>query len=198
MRLILLPAASLPVQPPTIPGGPTGSTGRADREPARPESRRRRPASSTLPVPNPASAGAGQTGGFLDRAQAVALHRKLLADGPLALGVWSGREPNAFDGRDAEFVGAQAHDATGRYVPDWVRSGGQIVHEVLLDYAVHGAGDYHIKPFTSGRTAVIDPYVDPANGKDGLTTSVRDSTVPPVEASKLAAPRSRCPSRSLR
>jgi methyl-accepting chemotaxis protein/methyl-accepting chemotaxis protein-1 (serine sensor receptor) len=115
---------------------------------------------------------AGHSGGFLDRVRADALHKKLLADNAFVLGVWSGWEPNAFDGRDAEFVGAEAHDGTGRYMPYWVRSGGQIVHEVLLDYTVPGAGDYYIKPFTSGKLAVIDPYVYPVNGKDVLITSI--------------------------
>ncbi len=115
---------------------------------------------------------AGRAGGFLDRAQADAVHNRLLADNGFALGVWSGWEPNAFDGRDAEFVGAEAHDATGRYMPYWVRSGDKIVHEVLLDYTVPGAGDYYIKPFTTGRISVIDPYIYPVNGKDVLITSI--------------------------
>lgn len=82
-------------------------------------------------------------------------------------------EPNAFDGRDAEFVNAKGHDQTGRLIPYWSRNReGQGVVDPLVDYEVAGAGDYYQIPKRSGREAVLDPYIYPIQGKDTLITSL--------------------------
>ncbi len=111
-------------------------------------------------------------GGNSDRAAADALLRNTLQDNPMALGVWTGWEPNAFDGKDKDFVDKEGHDATGRYVPYWVRSGDKIQHTPLVDYTVSGAGDYYQLPFVQKKTVVIEPYVYAVDGKDVLMTSV--------------------------
>jgi len=107
-----------------------------------------------------------------DRAAADSLLKNTLQDNPMALGTWTGWEPNAFDGKDKDFVGKDGHDATGRYVPYWVRSGDKIQHTPLVDYTVSGAGDYYQLPFTQQKTVVIEPYVYAIDGKDVLMTSV--------------------------
>src|SRR4051812_19859684 len=57
--------------------------------------------------------------GIATRANADATLHQILTDTPYALGVWTGWDPNAFDGKDANFAGKPEHDATGRYVPYW-------------------------------------------------------------------------------
>ncbi|MGO7559554.1 methyl-accepting chemotaxis protein [Rhizobium johnstonii] len=111
-------------------------------------------------------------GGSANRAAADDLLKNMLQDNPMALGVWTGWEPNAFDGKDKDFVGKEGHDTTGRYVPYWVRSGDKIQHTPLVDYAVSGAGDYYQLPFTQKKAVVIEPYVYAVDGKDVLMTSV--------------------------
>ncbi|MGO8144062.1 methyl-accepting chemotaxis protein [Rhizobium leguminosarum] len=111
-------------------------------------------------------------GGNANRAAADDLLKNMLQDNPMALGVWTGWEPNAFDGKDKDFVGKEGHDTTGRYVPYWVRSGDKIQHTPLVDYAVSGAGDYYQLPFTQKKAVVIEPYVYAVDGKDVLMTSV--------------------------
>ncbi|MGO6898764.1 methyl-accepting chemotaxis protein [Rhizobium ruizarguesonis] len=111
-------------------------------------------------------------GGNSSRATADDLLKNMLQDNPMALGVWTGWEPNAFDGKDKDFVGKEGHDTTGRYVPYWVRSGDKIQHTPLVDYGVSGAGDYYQLPFTQKKTVVIEPYVYAVDGKDVLMTSV--------------------------
>ena len=59
--------------------------------------------------------------------------RSVLERNASLLGVWVGYEPNAFDGRDAEFAGAKGYDATGRYVPYYNRGTGEVVREALVD-----------------------------------------------------------------
>ncbi|MBL0371927.1 methyl-accepting chemotaxis protein [Rhizobium sp. KVB221] len=110
--------------------------------------------------------------GAPDRKQADVLLNNFLKDNPVALGVWTGWEANAFDGKDKDFVGKEGHDTTGRYVPYWVRSGDKVQHTPLVDYTVAGAGDYYQMPFTQQKTVVIEPYVYAVDGKDVLMTSV--------------------------
>lgn len=64
--------------------------------------------------------------------------REVLANSPTFLAVWSGWEPDAFDGKDANFVNAPAHDITGRYVPYWNRGSGSLAVEALVDYDTPG------------------------------------------------------------
>ncbi|WHO72974.1 methyl-accepting chemotaxis protein [Rhizobium sp. BT03] len=110
--------------------------------------------------------------GDTDRAKADKVLLNMLQANPAILATWTGWEPNAFDGKDKDYVGKEGYDATGRYVPYWVRSGGKITHTALTDYATAGPGDYYQLPFTQRKTLVIEPYSYAIDGKDVLMTSV--------------------------
>ena len=107
-----------------------------------------------------------------DRSAADLMLTTTLRDNPSLLATWTAWEPEAFDGQDRDFVGKDGHDATGRYVPYWVRSGEKIVHDPLVDYTVPGAGDYYLLARDSQKTVVIEPYEYPVDGKTVLITSV--------------------------
>jgi methyl-accepting chemotaxis protein/methyl-accepting chemotaxis protein-1 (serine sensor receptor) len=100
-----------------------------------------------------------------------ALLQKLLEDTPTAVGLATGWEPNAFDGKDGEYKGKPGHDATGRYIPYFARSGGKIVLEPLMDYETPGKGDYYVVPKRTGMDSLTEPYSYPINGKNVLMTS---------------------------
>jgi len=101
-----------------------------------------------------------------------ALMRDLLKGHPGLLGVWSGWEPNALDGKDAAFVGTEGHDATGRYMAYWYRNEGRIERSVLVDYEKPGAGDYYFRPRDENREVILEPYFYPIAGEDKLITSL--------------------------
>ena len=109
--------------------------------------------------------------GTQDRAVYNGVLREYLERNPQLLGTWSGWEPDALDGRDAEFAGQPGHDATGRFVPYWNRGGGNIALEPLLDYDKAGAGDYYLLPKSLDRTVAIEPYSYAVGGKDVLIMS---------------------------
>ncbi|AOF94131.1 methyl-accepting chemotaxis protein [Sinorhizobium sp. RAC02] len=112
-------------------------------------------------------------GGDANRGKADDILRDMLESNPNILALWTGWEPDAFDGKDADFAGKAGYDATGRYVPYWVRGGnGQITNTALTDYATAGPGDYYQLPFTTQKTVVIEPYPYAIDGKDVLITSV--------------------------
>ena len=98
--------------------------------------------------------------GHADRQTANAILRSVLEKNPRFVGVWTGWEPNAFDGRDADFASAIGHDATGRYVPYWNRGGtnGSATVEPLADYDKPGPGDYYQLPKSTGGNVLVEPY----------------------------------------
>ena len=110
--------------------------------------------------------------GVRDRDVYNAVLRRFLEGNEQLVGLATGWEPDALDGRDEAFAGAPAHDSTGRFVPYWYRSGGEINVEALIDYDVPGAGDYYLLALRSGRETVLEPYVYSVGGTDVLMTTL--------------------------
>jgi methyl-accepting chemotaxis protein len=112
---------------------------------------------------------AGQT----SRTTTNLMLRGVLEASPDYVGVWTLWEPNAFDGRDAEYVGKPGHDKTGRYMPYWSRgANGLNPEEPLTDYEVEGAGNYYLLPKRTNQETVIEPYIYKVAGKEVLMTSL--------------------------
>jgi methyl-accepting chemotaxis protein len=89
------------------------------------------------------------------------------------LGAYVLFEPNAFDGKDKEFINAPGHDQTGRFIPYWTRGGdGNGVVEALASYEVSGDGDYYQIPKKTKKETLTEPYIYPVQGKDTLLTSL--------------------------
>ncbi len=104
-----------------------------------------------------------------------------LKNNPQYLGTYSAWEPNALDGRDAEFAAnpLQSNDATGRFVPYWNRDlSGKIAEQPLVEYESNDLhpngvrkGGWYLGPRETGRESVLDPFPYIVQGKtDWLTT----------------------------
>ncbi|MGA6925883.1 MAG: cache domain-containing protein, partial [Desulfosarcina sp.] len=83
--------------------------------------------------------------------------KRVLEENPGFLAVWTCWEPNALDGKDADFIDAFGHDETGRYVPYWNRLPGEIDVEPLSGYTDPQKGSYYFESLKSGREVVFDP-----------------------------------------
>ena len=82
-------------------------------------------------------------------------------------------EPNAFDGNDKNFVNAEAHDETGRFIPYWCRVGEEeYSFQALVGYETSGIGDYYLFPREKKKDVIIDPFYYPVNGVDVLMLSI--------------------------
>jgi methyl-accepting chemotaxis protein len=99
--------------------------------------------------------------------------RELIAFNPDFIGTYTLWEPDAFDGKDAQFAEIFPHDHTGRFMAYWNRGdGGVIKQETPLDYQIEGAGDYYQLPKKRKIECAIEPYLYPVQGKEVLMTSL--------------------------
>jgi methyl-accepting chemotaxis protein len=98
--------------------------------------------------------------GTVSREDTSQLLSSVLRDSPVALGVWTAWEPDAFDGRDSEYANKEGHDATGRFVPYWVRSNGKLQLAPLTDYTKS------VLVTTISKPLILDGKVVGATGVD--------------------------------
>ena len=108
----------------------------------------------------------------LSRATAAQVLQQQLQSHPEWVGLGTLWEPQAFDGRDADFVGAEAHDATGRFMSYWAWQDGARVQDVLKGYDVPGDGDWYLRPRELKRQAVSEPYRYEIGGRQVLMTTL--------------------------
>lgn len=109
----------------------------------------------------------------LARDQVYPMLESLALENTNFIGVYTAWEPNAFDGRDAEFAGQEGYDETGRLIPYLARTeSGDVASEPLLDYETEGIGEYYLCPKRTGEECVLDPFIYPVHGVDTLMTSL--------------------------
>ncbi|MEW6260063.1 MAG: histidine kinase dimerization/phospho-acceptor domain-containing protein, partial [Thermodesulfobacteriota bacterium] len=94
----------------------------------------------------------------LNRESAKVMLKNLLTTNPAFLSVYTIWEPDAFDLMDEAFSGLAGSDASGRFIPCWVRKGDRIVLEASKDYENHEKGDYYLLPRQSGKDRIVGPY----------------------------------------
>lgn len=97
--------------------------------------------------------------------------REILVKNKFLIGTWTGWEPNAWDGKDAEFTSAKGHDASGRFVPYMNWEGGKASLTPLVGYNNPGEGDYYLVPKNRQKETMVEPYLYPIDGVQVLMTS---------------------------
>lgn len=110
--------------------------------------------------------------GYASREPVNVILREILERNKFLIGVWTGWEPNAWDGKDAQYVGKQGTDQSGRFVPYMNWEGGKASLTPLVGYDKQGDGDYYLVPKGRKKESVIEPYLYPIDGKPVLMTSV--------------------------
>lgn len=112
------------------------------------------------------------TAGLANRKLADNMLKHILENNPGFIGIWTIWEPNAFDGRDSEFVNQAGTDGSGRYIPYWNRGSGKVEVTALTDYDQPGAGDYYLLARNNAEETLLEPYEYEINGKNVLITSM--------------------------
>ncbi|AFV23925.1 sensory transduction histidine kinase [Methanolobus psychrophilus R15] len=90
-----------------------------------------------------------------DREEVNNILKNVMVENPSLTGVYVGYEPNAFDGRDSEYVNAEGHDQTGRFLPYWNNIQGSLSVEPLVFYDEF---DYYQLPKKTQTDLVTEPY----------------------------------------
>ncbi|WP_295409461.1 methyl-accepting chemotaxis protein [uncultured Thiocystis sp.] len=105
-----------------------------------------------------------------ERAVASAVNQAVLEANPQLIGLGSYWEPNAFDGRDREFVGiAPEHDQSGRYLPYWNRASGAVAVEPVTEYET---ADWYNIPKQPRQPWASEPYAFPIGGRPVMMVSL--------------------------
>ncbi|MFZ5857290.1 MAG: GAF domain-containing protein [Chloroflexota bacterium] len=108
----------------------------------------------------------------LTRDQVNAMLRQVLSENESFLGTYTLWEPNAFDGQDSDYVNATAHDASGRFIPYWVRADDGSISVIALEqYETPGIGDWYLLPRQTKKEVTIAPLIYPIEGVDTVMAS---------------------------
>ncbi|WP_025745631.1 methyl-accepting chemotaxis protein [Aminiphilus circumscriptus] len=116
--------------------------------------------------------GGLQEAGYATREIVDLMLRRTIEETPELFALWSCWEPDAFDGKDREFAGTEGHDASGRFIPLWIRAGGALERRALEGYDQPGPGDYYLKARERARETIVEPFTRSAGGRTVLVTSL--------------------------
>jgi PAS domain S-box-containing protein len=90
-----------------------------------------------------------------NRDEANQILREILVQNPDLIGIYAVFEPDAFDGKDKQYINMPGHDSTGRFVPYWNELNGNIVLDPLQDY---DELDYYTLPKLLKTDVITEPY----------------------------------------
>ena len=109
----------------------------------------------------------------LSRDQVTAMLKNVLSDHPGFLDIYTDWLPNAFDGKDSQFIGTDTADMDGRFIPWWARQGGVLqLQPTTGNYQDEASQDYFRLPMESRQETLIEPYSDTIDNQAILMTSL--------------------------
>lgn len=91
----------------------------------------------------------------MDRLEVMDGLRRVLDANPTIIGSEVGYEPDAFDGRDADYENAPGHDASGRFLPYWNRLTGSARLDSMIDIDL---SDWYLIPKRTRRETILEPF----------------------------------------
>ncbi|AWH45135.1 methyl-accepting chemotaxis protein [Stenotrophomonas sp. ZAC14A_NAIMI4_1] len=109
-----------------------------------------------------------------DRAALAAVIGEQLNAHPEWVGKSTMWEANAFDGKDADFVDSEAHDATGRFMSYWAWENGKTQQSPMTAYTdlPDGSGDWYMGPSRDKLPKVSEPYAYAIGGQQVLMSTL--------------------------
>lgn len=109
----------------------------------------------------------------MNRKQVSRMIKEITVDNSHFIGSYTLWEPDAFDGKDTQFVNQHPYDSTGRFGFYWNRNEqGEVQAETLLDYEATDSGAYYQCPKQTHKPCIIDPFIYPVQGENVLMTSI--------------------------
>lgn len=108
------------------------------------------------------------------RSSSIQFLKSLLKEKGIALAVYCGFEPNAFDGQDNAYKFSNDHDSSGRFIPYIYTSGNVIKSEALKNIDDPLQGEFYQKPKRDLRTSITSPYVYKVGGVNMFIVSIME------------------------
>jgi methyl-accepting chemotaxis protein len=103
----------------------------------------------------------------------LVLTEMLSGSGDSVSAVWTCWEPDALDGRDTEYANTATHDASGRFIPYFFKTGsGTYEASALAGYDDPTEGIFYQGARNSGKPYVTDPYIYAFGGQEIMTSSI--------------------------
>jgi|LGOV01.1.fsa_nt_gb signal transduction histidine kinase len=106
----------------------------------------------------------------ISRTQIIEALKQIINNNRRFVGGGTFWEPNAFDGKDKEFIATTNHDKTGRFIPYVYKGINHIKVEPLKDDL--DIASYYQLPKKTKKTIITEPYFYPINGKDILMVTI--------------------------
>ncbi|TYT75340.1 methyl-accepting chemotaxis protein [Desulfobotulus mexicanus] len=110
-----------------------------------------------------------------ERSMVNALMHGLLAANESYWGIWAVWHPDAFEGRDADFINTPGSDDKGRFMPYWHRLSGKPELDISDASAYEensSNGSWYWKPFRSGKEFITPPTAYEIGGKEIILVSL--------------------------
>ena len=96
--------------------------------------------------------------------------RRMILENPDFVGGATCWEPNAFDGRDAEYANTPGHDDSGRISYYWFHNDfGNVSMDILTEL---DSKSWYVDPLRKKHETLSEPYVYPIHGRDVFMTTV--------------------------
>lgn len=110
--------------------------------------------------------------GTLSREEVIRIFSDTIGGQRGWLGIYTGWEPNGYDGNDSAYRNRLGHDGTGRFVPYVSKPKDKIVIEPLTDYNDQEKGAYYQLPKESKTPVLLEPYNYKIGGEEYTLTSL--------------------------
>lgn len=108
--------------------------------------------------------------GYIDRAEIMSMHKKMLLDNQEFIGISVLFEPDALDGKDTLYKNTEGHDSSGRFIPYFYhKNDGTIGLEPLSSLENE---DYYTIPRRLRKACILDPYNFEVSGLNVLMTTI--------------------------
>ena len=108
----------------------------------------------------------------LSRDQVAGVLHGLLETHPEWACVFSVWEPDAFDSMDKAFAKTKGHDATGRFVPCWARTGKAIEYQPTPSYANGPRAEFITQAGKNKKAVISEPFATTIDGNPMLAVTI--------------------------
>lgn len=108
----------------------------------------------------------------LTREGVNAIIKKVLAENPQFVALYSDWEPNAFDGRDQEYGGKPGYNPDGRFNFTWSRGEDGAIRSDVTPPGDEEIADWYQAPKRAMKEVIIEPYPYSVQGKEVLETTL--------------------------